>query len=368
MKTLKVPIHKHLGSLSIYQPGRPIEEVARELNIPFSQVVKMASNENPLGPSANAIKAMEEAIHKVHLYPDGSAYYLKKNLSERLNIAPESLIFSNGSNELIEWIGHLFFDGESNVVVSQYCFAIYPIVASMFGASTRTIPAVNHAHDLESMASAIDSKTKAVFVANPNNPTGTLASTDEILSFLNRVPDTVLIVMDEAYFEFLESPTELLPYIRDASKPNLLLMRTFSKIHGLAGLRIGYGIGHTNLIQSMEKVRQPFNVNGIAQAGAMAALKDDEHVERTRTSNRVGLGFLQSGFLQLGLQYVPSYANFVLVRVGDGERVFEFLQGKGVITRPMNGYQLPEWLRISVGTQSENKRCLEVLEQALNLK
>ena len=356
----------HLKSLPVYQPGRPIEEVARELGIPFGDIIKLASNENPLGPSAKALEAIRQAAKQVHLYPDGNAFYLKQRMAERLDVSKESIIFSNGSNELIEWIGHLLLDEHSNIVVSQYCFAIYPIIAAMFGARSKVVPAVDFGHDLKAMAEAVDDQTKAVFVANPNNPTGTLASKDEVMAFLDRIPEHVLIVMDEAYYEFLAQPTDLLPLVREARQPNLFLMRTFSKIHGLAGLRVGYGIGHPDFIQVMEKVRQPFNLNALAQAGALAALEDDAHVLQTRKINQEGIEFYQKQFEAMELEYVPSFANFVLVRVGDGRRVFEELQKQGVITRPMAGYQLPDWIRISIGTATENRRCIEALSQALD--
>ncbi|MBT5926105.1 MAG: aminotransferase class I/II-fold pyridoxal phosphate-dependent enzyme, partial [Verrucomicrobia bacterium] len=244
---MKLAIQKHLRSLPTYQPGRPIEEVARELNIPLCEVIKLASNENPLGPSPKAIKAMRTAVEQAHLYPDGNVFYLKSKMAEHLDLPPQSLVFGNGSNELIEWIGHVLLNQNSNIVVSQYCFAIYPIIAAMFGAQTKTVPAENFAHDLKAMAESVDEHTKAVFVANPNNPTGTLAAEDEVRSFLDQIPDHVLIVMDEAYFEFLSKPIDLIPLIRSDAKPNLLLMRTFSKIYGLSGLRVGYGIGTPEL-------------------------------------------------------------------------------------------------------------------------
>ena len=362
---MKLPILDHLKALATYQPGRPIEEVARELKIPFNDVIKLASNENPLGPSPKAIQAMQNAVPSVHLYPDGNVFYLKNKMANHLDISSKSLVFGNGSNELIEWIGHVLLRENSNIVVSQYCFAIYPIVAAMFGAQTKTVSANHYGHDLNAMAEAVDQRTRVVFVANPNNPTGTLASQGEVKEFLARIPDDILIVMDEAYFEYLPDPTDLLPLIRSGEKPNLLLMRTFSKIYGLSGLRIGYGVGSPELIQRMEKVRQPFNVNAIAQAGALAALDDQDHVDRTRLNNAQGVEFFEKAFVEMGLEYVPSHANFVLVKVGDGRQVFDDMQKNGVITRPMAGYQLPEWLRISVGLAKENQRCIDVLKLAL---
>jgi histidinol-phosphate aminotransferase len=246
-------------------------------------------------------------------------------------------------------------------VVSQYCFAIYPIIARMFGAGVVTVPAREFGHDLPAMRKAITPRTRVVFVANPNNPTGTLAPAADLLHLVDEVPSDVLLVLDEAYVEFLDRPVDLLPLVRQGAKPNLLLMRTFSKIYGLAGLRLGYGIGHPELVAALEKVRQPFNINSAAQTAAVAALEDREHIQRTRANNAAGLKFLQDAFARLGLPFVPSFANFVLVRVGDGQRVFNELQQLGVIVRPMGGYQLPEWLRVSVGTPAENARCIEAL-------
>jgi len=360
--SLKLPLNPALGQLPVYQPGRPIEEVARELHLKLEEVIKLASNENPLGPSPSALAAMEKALHHSHLYPDGNAFYLKQRLARSLDLTPAHLILGNGSNEIIEFVSHALLEPGTEVVVSQYAFAIYPIVAMMFRARPVVVPARDHGHDLEAMAAAITPATRIVYVANPNNPTGTLAPAKAVMDLLKAVPENVLLVMDEAYIEFLDDPTDLLPHVRNGSHPNLILMRTFSKIHGLAGLRVGYGIGHPELIASLEKVRQPFNVNAMAQAAALAALDDVEHVNRTRETNRRGLAFLESAFANMKLPFVPSHANFVLVKVGDGKAVFESLQRQGVIVRPMGGYQLPEWIRISVGTEEENRRCLKALE------
>jgi histidinol-phosphate aminotransferase len=277
-------------------------------------------------------------------------------------------VLGNGSNEIIEFVGHAYFAPGVDVVVSQFCFAIYPLVAKMMGAHVVTVPARNYGHDLPAMLQAITPATKVVFVANPNNPTGTLAPREDIIRLVNEVPDHVLLVMDEAYIEFLDDPVDLVSLIRLGARPNLLLMRTFSKIFGLAGLRLGYGIGHPDLIATLERIRQPFNINSIAQAGALAALDDIEHMRKTRDNNARGLEFFCRAFRELKLEYVPSSANFILVRVGGGQRVFEAMQKLGVITRPMGGYQLPEWIRISVGTPKENEHGLAALKSALALK
>jgi histidinol-phosphate aminotransferase len=358
-------ISPFLENLPVYQPGRPIEEVARELGLNPDGIIKLASNENPLGPSRLGLAAMRQALKQVNLYPDGNAFYLKQKLAAKLGVAPANLILGNGSNEVIEMIGHALLAPGAEVVVSQYCFAVYPIVTALFGAKLVVVPAKNHAHDLDAMLAAITPNTRIVFVANPNNPTGTTASREELARFVNAVPANVLLALDEAYIEFLNESLDLLPEIRNGGKPNLLLMRTFSKIYGLAGLRIGYCIGHPDFIAALEKIRQPFNINSVAQAGALAALDDTKHVEKTRKTNSRGLRLYARTFRKLGLEFVPSQANFILVHVGDGQRVFGELQKLGVIVRPMGGYQLPEWIRISIGTPKENQRCLEALKTVL---
>jgi histidinol-phosphate aminotransferase len=356
-----LPLNPALRDLPVYHPGRPIEEVARELGLDAKHVIKLASNENPLGPSPVALAAMEKALRTLHLYPDGNAFYLKQKLADKLGVETANLILGNGSNEIIEFIGHALMAPGSEVVVSQYCFAVYPIVTKMFAAKLVVVPAVRYGHDIYGMLEAITPQTRVMFVANPNNPTGTLASREDIVTLLNEIPPHVLLVMDEAYIEFLDDPVNLVPFIQRGLKPNLLLMRTFSKIYGLAGLRLGYGIGHPEFIAALEKVRQPFNINSLVQAGAVGALEDAEHVARTRANNFEGMHFFQRELRRLGFEFIPSSANFLLVRVGDGQRVFEALQRQGIITRPMAGYQMPDFIRISIGTPEENQRCLAAL-------
>jgi len=358
-------INPALNDLPVYQPGRPIEEVARELGLPAEGIIKLASNENPFGPSPLAVAAMQKALAGVNLYPDGNAFYLKQKLAAKLDVEPANLILGNGSNEIIEFAGHALLGPGADVVVSQYCFAVYPIVTKLFGANLIIVPAKNYAHDLPAMLRAITPRTRIVFVANPNNPTGTLAPREDVIRFVSGVRDDVLLVMDEAYIDFLEDPLPLMPLVRLGTKPNLILMRTFSKIYGLAGLRIGYGIGNPDFVAALEKIRQPFNINLLAQTAALAALDDAEHVRRTRENNLAGLKFFEQAFRGLKLEFVPSHANFILVRVGDGQRVVEALQKQGVIVRPMGGYQMPEWIRITVGTPEQNERCLTALKTAI---
>ena len=394
---MNLKINPALSDLPVYQPGRPIEEVARELGLPAEDIIKLASNENPFGPSPLAIAAMHKALAGVNLYPDGNAFYLKQKLAAKLGVAPANLILGNGSNEIIEFVGHALLQGRAGVspasageagkrntradalvaggtpallsgdevVVSQYCFAVYPIVTRLFGANLITVPAKNYGHDLPAMLQAITPRTRIVFVANPNNPTGTLARREDVIRFINDVPGDVLLVMDEAYIDFLEDPLDLAPLVRQGAKPNLILMRTFSKIYGLAGLRIGYSIGHPEFIAALDKIRQPFNINLLAQTAALAALDDVEHVRKTRENNFAGLKFFEQAFRELKLEFVPSHANFTLVHVGEGQRAFEAMQKQGVIVRPMGGYQLQEWIRITIGTPQQNERCLNMLKQAL---
>ncbi len=364
--SLPYPINPNLRNVPVYQPGRPIEEVARELGLPADGIIKLASNENPLGPSRVAVAAMRKALTQSNLYPDGNAFYLKQKLAAKLGLTPAHIILGNGSNEVIEFIGHAVIAPGAEVVVSQYCFAVYPIVTALFGGTLKIVPAKNYGHDLEAMLAAITPQTRTVFVANPNNPTGTSVSREELARFVAAVPENVVIAMDEAYIEFLENPLDFVTEIRAGKKPNLLLMRTFSKIYGLAGLRLGYGIANPELITELEKVRQPFNINAISQAGAIAALDDSAHAEKTRKLNFRGLKFYAKAFRKLKLEFIPSSANFVLVRVGEGARIFQELQKLGIIVRPMGGYDLPEWIRISIGTPKENQRCLDALTTVLS--
>lgn len=355
-----------LKDLPVYQPGRPIKEVALELGLPEEQVAKLASNENPLGPSSLALAAMRQALQTINLYPDGNAYYLKEGLADQLRVDPRQIIIGNGSSELIEIVGHAFLRPGAKVVVSDYSFAMYPIVAKLFGADLVSVPAIDYGSDISGMLAEVDDRTRVVFLANPNNPTGTRSTAQEITNLIDEVPAETLLVIDEAYIEYLEDPQDLLSLIRSGSRPNLFLMRTFSKIHGLAGLRMGYGLGSAELVDALNKVRQPFNGNTVAQAAALAALADKDHVERSRQHNRQERERYEAFFAEREWSFVPSAANFVLLRVGDGAGVYESLLKQGIITRPMGGYQLGEWLRISIGKDVENTRCLNALDAILS--
>lgn len=361
------PVNHSLNDIPVYQPGRPIEEVARELGLPTASIIKLASNENPLGPSPKALVAMQRAIANLHLYPDGNAFHLKQALAKKLGVQSANLILGNGSNEIIEFVGHAYMGPGVDVVVSEFCFAVYPLVTKLFGANLISVPAQNYGHDLPALLAAITPQTRVVFVANPNNPTGTLVGKDELRRFVDAIPANVLLALDEAYIEFLDERdrADFGAEIHEGRRQNVILLRTFSKIFGLAGLRLGYGIAHPDLIAAFEKIRQPFNINAIAQAGALAALEDNDHTRLTRANNSTGRRYFEAAFRELRLEIVPSAANFMLVKVGEGQRVFEALQREGVITRPMGGYHLPEWIRISIGTSEQNQRCLASLQKIL---
>jgi histidinol-phosphate aminotransferase len=346
--------------LVAYEPGKPIEETARELGLAPEEIVKLASNENPLGPSPLAKAAMCEAIESAHIYPDGGGWKLRNAVAERFGLEMENVVPANGSNEIIELMCHCFLRPGAGLIAAEHAFVVYKLMATLFGADYVEVPDPDFVHDLDAMADAITDETRLVFVANPNNPTGTLVGQEAIDRFVDRLPDHVVAVFDEAYHEFLTDAPDTVKHVKAGR--NVVVMRTFSKAQGLAGLRIGYGLAPAPLAALLHKARQPFNANAVAQAGALAAINDREHVAKTVANNRAGLEYYHAAFAERGLNFVPSVANFVLVEVGDGDRVFQEMLQQGVIVRAMRGYKLPGWVRISVGTPVENARCLEVLD------
>jgi histidinol-phosphate aminotransferase len=352
-----------LREIKIYQPGKPIEETARELGVDPGGIVKLASNENPLGPSPKATETMCAALEKAHLYPDGGGFCLCKAIATKLGLAPENVILGNGSNEVLEFLGHGFLNPGDDVVTSQYAFIVYKLIATSFGARTIEVPSPDYQQDLYGMLAAITRKSRLIFVPNPNNPTGTLLSQRAIDDFIARVPENVIVVFDEAYFEFLDRPPDTLRFVREGR--NTVVLRTFSKIHGLAGLRLGYAVGPADLIEVLHKTRQPFNVNSIAQVGALAALEDDEHQRETKRVIDEGRAYLHEQFAKMKIPFVAGTANFVMVKVGDGHAVFDKLLRRSIIVRPLRGYNLPEWVRISVGTMEENKKCIAALKAVM---
>ena len=355
--------NQQLRDLVPYEPGKPIEDVARELGINPDDIIKLASNENPLGPSPKAMEVMKSIVNQVNIYPDGGGWKLRNAIAEKFSFSMDNVILGNGSNEIIEFIGHAFLSPGDQIIVAEHAFVVYKLMATLFGAETIEIPDPGLVHDLDSMADAVTEQTKEIFIANPNNPTGTLVTQEQIDRFMDRVPDRVIVVFDEAYYEFLDTPPDTLKYVREGR--NVVVMRTFSKIQGLAGLRIGYGLAPSGLASVLQKTRQPFNANHLAQEAALAALADEEHQFETKRITDNGRQFLQQSFDKMGLEYIPSYANFVLVKVGDGDAVFDALLRKGVIVRAMRGYKLPEWVRISVGRKEENQRCVELLKEVV---
>ena len=354
----------HLRDLALYEPGKPIEETARESGLHPDQIIKLASNENPLGPSPGVQAAMRDALAGAHLYPDGGGFYLRAALAEKLQLESANLILGNGSNEIIEFIGHAFLGPEVEMVTSENAFIAYRLVASLFGAKTVSVPDREYCFDLDAVAQAITPRTRVVFIANPNNPTGTLVRQEEIDRFMDRVPDNVVVVFDEAYHEYLDAPADTLQFVRAAR--NVIILRTFSKIHALANMRLGYAIARPELIRVLQKTREPFNTSGVAQAAALAALADTAHQAESKRSTDEGRRYLETEFNELGLLFVPGVANFVLLKVGDGKALFKNLLRKGVIVRALSGYNLPEWVRISIGTMEQNRRCIAALREVLS--
>lgn len=343
----------------VYEPGKPIEYVARELGLDPDGIVKLASNENPFGPSPRGVEAAIRALRQGQLYPDGGCYDLRQKLAARHGLSPDQFAVGSGSNEIIELLGHVFLGPGDEVVMGEPAFVVYKLVAALFGAKAVEVPLRDWRHDLPAMAAAVTARTKLVCVCSPNNPTGTANTAEELVTFVRGLPEHVVAVVDEAYAEFQPAAPDLTPLIREGRK--LICLRTFSKIFGLASLRVGYGYGAAGLAGWLNRVRQPFNVNAIGQAAAAAALDDREFVERCAKETRAGLGQLQRGFAAMGLEQVPSEANFVLVRVGDGSAAFEALQRRGIIVRPVRSYGLPEWIRVTVGTGAQNERLLAEL-------
>ena len=356
-------VPEYIRKLVPYQPGKPIEEVEREYGIANS--IKLASNENPLGPSPKAVQAMRDKLEQLHLYPDGDCFYLKSALANKLGIDAERLIFGNGSNELIELAVRTFMRPGDEAVMAHQAFVVYQLVVQASGGVGTIVPLRNFSHDLVAMGEAMGPKTRIVFLANPNNPTGTIYRRDEWERFLQRVSPDVLIIVDEAYFEYVRDPAypDSLKY-HDHGK-TLLTLRTFSKLYGLAGLRIGYGVTSKEIAGLLHRVRQPFNVNAVAQWAALAALEDHDHVSRSLEVNRQGMEYLSKEIVQLGLEHVPSQANFILLRVESGNTVFQQLLAQGIIVRPMAAYELPEYVRVTVGTMEENRQFIDALRKVI---
>ncbi len=353
----------YVRAISPYQPGKPITELAREMGIPVDRIVKLASNENPLGMSPLARKAVEKAIAGIERYPD--QFDLIAKVADRCGVAQNQVVLGNGSNDVLDLIARVFLAPGRSAIFAQHAFAVYPLATLSAGAELISTPAKHYGHDLAAMRAAIRPDTRIVWIANPNNPTGNFLPYPEVRAFLDAVPQDVVVVLDEAYNEYLP-PAERVDtaaWIKDF--PNLVVTRTFSKIFGLAGLRVGYALASADIADLMNRVRQPFNVNNLAIAAAIAALDDHLFVAESYELNRRGMEQLVAGLKRLGLEHIPSHGNFVTFKAGDGAAVNQNLLKQGVIVRPIGGYGLPEWLRVTIGTEPENARFLEALEKAL---
>lgn len=354
----------YIRSIAPYQPGKPISDVARELGMAEDDIIKLASNENPLGPSPKALDAIRKALPDLALYPDGGGFALKEVICRKFKVLPEQIILGNGSNDVLELAARTFLSTGTSAVFSQHAFAVYPLATQAVGATGIEVPAKSHGNDLAALRSAIRPDTRMLFLANPNNPTGTFVSATELHAFLGTVPSRVLVVLDEAYGEYLDDAHryDSVPWL--AEFPNLIISHTLSKAYGLAGLRVGFGFASAGIIALMNRVRQPFNVNHLAMVAAAAALEDDAFIERSRAVNAAGLAFLTGEFARRGIEVIPSFGNFITFRIGRAQDVFHALLKQGVIVRPIAGYGMPDWLRVTIGTPAQNARFLAALDQA----
>jgi histidinol-phosphate aminotransferase len=350
--------------LQPYQPGKPIEELERELGL--TDIIKLASNENPLGPSPLVIDALASVMPELSRYPDGSAYILKNRLSEFLGVASDCLTIGNGSNDVLELLARVYLSPENESIVSQHSFVVYPLVTRAIGATLTVVPARDYAQDLDATLAAISARTRIVFIANPNNPTGTWVREAELIAFMDQVPPDVLVVLDEAYCEYVEEQDYPDGIDLLSKYPNLVVTRTFSKAYGLAALRVGYSVSHPDIADLMNRVRQPFNVNSMSLVAAMTALDAQEHVDESVRINRQGMAYLTAACDELGLGYIPSVGNFLTIDFGrNAAPVYEALLREGVIVRPIGVYEMPNHLRVTIGLPAENKRFVDALKTVL---
>jgi histidinol-phosphate aminotransferase len=355
----------YIREIAPYQPGKPISELARELGLEEARIIKLASNENPLGVSPRAQNAIGRVLADLARYPDGNGFELKQALARRYGVDESRIVLGNGSNDVLELAARVFLCPGQEAIYSQHAFAVYPLVVQATGARGVEVPAREFGHDLDAMQRAVTSKTRLVFIANPNNPTGTLVNAGALEEFIRTLPRDVVVVLDEAYNEYLEeaAKADSVGWLRRF--PNLIVTRTFSKVYGLAGLRVGYAIAAAGVADLMNRVRQPFNVNSVALAAAKAALEDHEFVRRSFELNRTGMKQITAGLKRLEIEFIPSFGNFVSLKVGDGAAVFQKLLSRGVIVRPIASYGMPAYLRVTIGLESENARFLVELGRAL---
>jgi len=355
----------NINAIKPYQPGKPIDELERELGI--SNIIKLASNENPLGPSEVVLTAVEQAAKALTRYPDGNGFVLKAALADYYQLTADQITLGNGSNDVLELLARIFVSPADEVIFSQYAFAVYPLVTQAIGAIAVIASSRDFGHDLDAMTTLISDKTKLIFIANPNNPTGTAIAPEQIEAFLQQVPSSVIVVLDEAYVEYTTQTVNTVEWL--ANYPNLVITRTFSKAYGLAALRVGYSLSSPDIADLLNRIRQPFNVNSLALAAATAALSDQAYIDQTKQVNEAGLKQFEAGFKLLGLSFIPSKGNFITVHVKrNADAVFQLLLQQGVIVRPIANYGLPHHLRISIGLPTENQQCLDALAIALEQK
>lgn len=355
----------YIRSIAPYQPGKPISDVARELGMAEDDIIKLASNENPLGPSPKALEAIAKALPDLALYPDGGGFALKEVICRKFGVTPAQVILGNGSNDVLELAARTFLTAGTSAVYSQHAFAVYPLATQAVGATGIEVPAKNYGNDLDALAAAVRADTRMLFLANPNNPTGTFVPAAALHAFLKKVPANVLVVLDEAYGEYLggKDAYDSVPWL--AEFPNLIISHTLSKAYGLAGLRVGFGFASPEIIALMNRVRQPFNVNHLAMVAAVAALEDDAFIDKSRAVNADGLAYLNSEFGRRAIEVIPSYGNFITFRIANAQAVFQSLLKQGVIVRPIAGYGMPDWLRVTIGTAAQNARFIAALDKAI---
>ena len=354
----------YIRSIAAYQPGKPISDVARELGLNEADIVKLASNENPLGSSPKALLAIRSALGELAMYPDGGGFALKAAIAKKYSVSAEQIVLGNGSNDILELAARTFMKAGDSAIYAQHAFAVYPLATQAVGATGIEVPAKNFGNDLDAMLCAIRADTKMVFLANPNNPTGTFVPGSALRAFVQSVPPTVLVVLDEAYGEYLGDADayDSVPWLIEF--PNVIISRTLSKAYGLAGLRIGFGLAHPRLIDLMNRVRQPFNVNHLAMVAAVAALGDDAFINESRRVNDTGMALLKAELAKRNLESIPAHGNFITFKVASAQRVFNALLKQGVIVRPLAGYGLPDFLRVTIGTEVQNRRFLAALDKA----
>ena len=355
----------YVRAIAPYQPGKPIAELAREMGLNEADIVKLASNENPLGPSPAALAAIHACLPDLARYPDGSGFELKAALAKHYAVTPEQVVLGNGSNDVLEFAARALLTPGTSAVFSQHAFAVYPLVVQAMGARGIEVPAKNFGNDPLALLEAIEDDTRIMFIANPNNPTGTLLLPNALLRLIEQIPRTVLVVLDEAYYEYL-APDVAADSVSWLQRfPNLLIARTFSKAYGLAGLRVGFALAHPEVADLLNRVRQPFNVSSVAQAAALAALGDKPHLQRSIALNTAGMQQICAGLQRLGLRFIPSFGNFLSFRIGNASAIYQRLLKRGVIVRPVANYGMPEYLRVSIGLEAENDKFLSALASAI---